>query len=373
MKILVLNSGSSSIKCQYFINQKSVASLVIEEIGNQGSSRSTIKYHQKKIQNSSQIATHEKAFEMIFALLKEADMLDDINQIDAMGHRVVHGGSNFSQPVLLDNKTIQEIESISHLAPLHNKHNLKGVTIIKENYPSIPQVAVFDTAFHQSIPEYASLYALPSEVSQKFAIKRYGFHGTSHFYIAKQSAKILQKELTELNLITLHLGNGASATAIKGGKSIDTSMGFTPLDGLMMGTRSGDIDPAIVKFLMNNDNKSIEDIDTILNEKSGLTGICGSSDMRQITTQAESGDTQSQLALDMYSYRIKKYIGAYSVALGRVDAIVFTAGVGENSAKVREMVCEGLEESLGSKVAILVIPTNEELEIAVQTQKLLFG
>ncbi len=390
MKILILNSGSSSIKCQYFINQKSVAFVVVEEI-TKINSISTIKYNEHTIQNNSFIANHEEALDMIFTLLLESELLVDINQVDAIGHRIVHGGSKFSEPLLIETQSLKELEEISYLAPLHNPHNLKAIKIFRDKYPTIAQVAVFDTAFHQSIPEYASLYALPSEVSQKFAIKRYGFHGTSHFYVAKQSAKILQKELTELNLITLHLGNGASATAIKGGKSIDTSMGFTPLDGLIMGTRSGDIDPAIVKFLMKNDNKSIEDINTILNEKSGLTGICGSSDMRQITTQAQSGDTQSQLALDMYSYRIKKYIGAYSMALGRVDAIVFTAGVGENSAKVREMVCEGLEESLGikidkeknntlqgyaiddksSKVAILVIPTNEELEIAVQTQKII--
>ena len=390
MKTLVLNSGSSSIKCQYFINQKSVAFVVIEEIAKTNST-STIKYNQHTIQNNSFIANHEEALDMIFTLLLESELLVDINQVDAIGHRIVHGGSKFSEPLLIETQSLKELEEISYLAPLHNPHNLKAIKIFRDKYPTIPQVAVFDTAFHQSIPDYASLYALPSEVSEKFAIKRYGFHGTSHAYVAKKSAEILQKELSQLNLITLHLGNGASATAIRAGKSIDTSMGFTPLDGLIMGTRAGDIDGAIVSFLMKNNNQSIEKIDTMLNKESGLLGICGSSDMREITKQAQVGDTQSQLALDMYSYRIKKYIGAYTIALGRVDAIVFTAGVGEHSAIIREMVCQGLDESIGakidteknntlqgyaihnksSKIAILVVPTNEELEIAMQTQKIL--
>ena len=288
---------------------------------------------------------------------------------------------------------IEAIRSLIPLAPLHNPANLKGIEVIGKIDPNLPQVAVFDTAFHQTMPEYAALYPIPYELYQSSGIRRYGFHGTSHAYVAKEAAIMIGKDMDKLNLITLHLGNGASAAAIKAGKSIDTSMGLTPLEGLMMGTRCGDIDPAIIPFLSRNNKMDIDTIDKMLNKESGLKGICGTNDMREVVMQAEQNDTLSSLALEMYSYRIKKYIGAYSAVLGRVDAIVFTGGIGEHAAKVREMVCEGLEESIGlkldtikneaastknrsiqklkSKIQLFVIPTNEELEIVLQTEKII--
>jgi acetate kinase len=265
--------------------------------------------------------------------------------------------------------------------------------VLRKAYPNLTQVAVFDTAFHQSIPEYAALYPIPYDLSQRSNIRRYGFHGTSHAYVAKKAADMMNKDLEELNLITLHLGNGASATAIKAGKSIDTSMGLTPLEGLMMGTRCGNIDPSIITFLSNNHNTSISEIDRMLNKESGLKGICGTNDMREVITRSEQGDDLSILALKMYIHRIKKYIGAYTVILGHVDAIIFTGGIGEHAAKVREMVCKDMDGSIGlkvdliknkesfktkqaihdkeSRIQILVIPTDEELEIALQTEKMI--
>ena len=307
-----------------------------------------------------------------------------------MGHRVVHGGNTFSKPVRIDEEVIRAIDALIPLAPLHNPANLEGIEILYRQYPKLAQVAVFDTAFHQSMPEYSYLYPLPYALSQMSHIRRYGFHGTSHYYVAKEAAHLLQKELSALNLITIHLGNGASMTAIKDGKSIDTSMGFTPLEGLMMGTRSGNIDPAIIPYLVRTQDLSVDEIDTILNKESGLKGICGSNDMREVLQGVSDNDPKSKLALDMYVYRIKKYIGAYTVALGKVDAIVFTAGIGEHASKVRELVCDGLYESIGleidkkkneegareiqsqrSKIKLFIIATDEELEIAFQTEEIL--
>jgi acetate kinase len=392
MKILVLNSGSSSIKCQYFIDQKSVASAVVERIG-EDKSYSEVRYKDDLFNNTSPVSDHHQALDIILSMLKESSALSSIDELDAIGHRVVHGGSHFSKPTLISQKVIGAIRSLIPLAPLHNPANLEGIEVIDTAYPHIPQVAVFDTAFHQTMPEHAALYPIPYEFYHRSDIRRYGFHGTSHAYVAKQAAEMMAKDLNSLNLITLHLGNGASATAIKAGKSIDTSMGLTPLEGLMMGTRSGDIDPAIIPFLSHNHDMDIDTIDKMLNKESGLKGICGTNDMREVIEQAEQNDTLSLLALEMYTYRIKKYIGSYWAVLGRVDAIVFTGGIGEHAAKVREMVCEGLEESIGSsidiaknreistlnrtihheksKIALLVIPTNEELEIVLQTEKII--
>ena len=389
MKILVLNSGSSSLKCQYFIDQVSVASVLIERIGEE-ESYSEVKYKEEDFTDTTSVSDHQQALERLFSLLKKSNALSSIEALDAIGHRVVHGGSHFSEPTRITKKVIESIRSLIPLAPLHNPANLQGIEIIAKAYPHIAQVAVFDTAFHQTMPEYASVYPIPYELYQDSGIRRYGFHGTSHAYVAKEAAKMLEKDLTILNLITLHLGNGASATAIKNGKSIDTSMGLTPLEGLMMGTRCGDIDPAIIPFLSHNHEMDIESIDTLLNKESGLKGICGSNDMREVIDQSESNDKMSTLALEMYAYRIKKYIGAYTVILGRVDALIFTGGIGEHAVKIREMVCEGLDESIGlkidllknaevskvqrpiheekSKIKIFVIPTNEELEIALQTE-----
>ena len=392
MRILVLNSGSSSIKCQYFIDQKSIASAVVERIGEE-KSHSEVRYNEQIFSHTDPVSDHQQALEIIFSMLKESNSISSIDELDAIGHRVVHGGSDFSEPTLINKEVIKSIHTLIPLAPLHNPANLKGIEAIDKTYPHLAQVAVFDTAFHQTMPEYASLYPIPYELYQKYDIRRYGFHGTSHAYVAKIAAEMIGGDLKSLNLITLHLGNGASACAIRSGKSIDTSMGLTPLEGLMMGTRCGDIDPAIIPFLSHNHDMDIDAIDRLLNKESGLKGICGTNDMREVIEQAETNEKMSALALEMYAYRIKKYIGAYTAALGRVDAIIFTGGIGEHAAKVRELVCQGLDESIGlkidlvkngefskikrgihnakSRIKILVIPTDEELEIALQTEKII--
>jgi len=392
MKILVLNSGSSSIKCQYFIRQKSIASVSVERIGEEESYSQIICNGEKKSYTAS-IANHHEALNTILSLLKQTNILTSIDKLDAVGHRVVHGGEMFKEPTLVNEEVIQTIRSLIPLAPLHNPANLEGLEVLHNTYPNLPQVAVFDTAFHQNMPEYAYLYPIPYKLGKTSNIRRYGFHGTSHAYVAKEAAKILNKDLNNVNLITLHLGNGASVTAIRSGQSIDTSMGLTPLEGLMMGTRSGDIDPSIIPYLAHNSEMDIDAIDKMLNKESGLKGICGTNDMREVLEQAEQKDTLSVLALAMYTYRIKKYIGAYTVALGRVDAIVFTGGIGEHASKVREMVCEGLYDAIGvemdseknqrssthnreiqserSKIKLFIIPTNEELEIVLQTEAIL--
>ncbi|MEA2048853.1 MAG: acetate kinase [Campylobacterota bacterium] len=392
MKILVLNSGSSSLKCQYFIGHQSVASAVVEHIGE-------VKGHTqvifKNITKTSQepISNHHEALQMIFSILKELNLLSDTNALDAIGHRVVHGGTLFNTPTLITQEVIETIRSLIPLAPLHNPANLEGIEVMQTLYPKLLQVAVFDTAFHQKMPEYAALYPLPYKLSQTSQIRRYGFHGTSHAYVAQEVASNMGRSLSQLNLITLHLGNGASVSAIKGGISIDTSMGMTPLEGLMMGTRCGDIDPAIIAYLAEHNQMDIQSINALLNHESGLKGICGSNDMRDILQRYTEGDRLCKLALEMYVYRIKKYIGAYTVALGQVDAIVFTGGVGEHAHEVREMICEGLDKSIGlkidtaknqiyrlgnqeihsekSKIKLYIIPTNEELEIVRQTEKVI--
>ncbi|PHS37057.1 MAG: acetate kinase [Sulfurovum sp.] len=392
MKILVLNSGSSSLKCQYFIDQKSVATVLVERIG-EAVCHSEIRYKEENSTDTNPVADHLQALDRLFSMLKASQVISSMDELDAVAHRVVHGGSEFSEATRITKEVIETIRSLISLAPLHNLANLKGIELIAEAYPDLPQVAVFDTAFHQTMPEHAALYPVPYELYRKSNIRRYGFHGTSHAYVAKEAAKMMGKDLNKVNLITLHLGNGASAAAIRSGKSIDTSMGFTPLEGLMMGTRCGDIDPAIIPFLLHNHDMDIDAIDNMLNKESGLKGICGSNDMREVIIQAEENDPLSLLALEMYSHRIKKYIGAYTAILGRVDAVIFTGGIGEHAQKVREMVCEGLEVSIGlkldrsknqkstrgnhsihegkSEIQLFVIPTNEELEIAVQTEILL--
>ncbi len=392
MKILILNSGSSSIKCQYFIDQISVASITIESIGGI-ESFSEVKYADQTLTQSQTIADHHQALKLLFELLQEYKMLSSIYELDAVGHRVVHGGAKFDQPILITQEVIDTIHSLIPLAPLHNPANLDGIKAMQMMSPDLLQVAVFDTAFHQTMPKTAFLYPIPYELYSEWNIRRYGFHGTSHAFVAKQAAKLMKRDLDSLNLITLHIGNGASATAIEAGKSIDTSMGMTPLEGLMMGTRSGDIDPAIIPFLSDNLHVDIDRIDELLNKESGLRGICGTNDMRKVIERTESNDEMSRVALEMYTYRIKKYIGAYTVALGYVDAIIFTGGIGEHATKVREMACDGLERSIGvkidkqkntlhgkdegeihqddSKIKLFVIKTNEELEIALQTEELI--
>jgi acetate kinase len=398
MKILVINCGSSSIKYELFNMEEHtvLTSGVLERIGEANSKlthtwRTDSGNLDTKVYEIT-INNHQQAFDLIRQAMRESKVMKDLNELAAVGHRVVHGGETFKQPTLINESVLQGIRKVSLLAPLHNPANLTGIEIAMSIMPDIPHVAVFDTAFHQTIPDYAYRYALPEYLYQTYSVRRYGFHGTSHYYVAKQAADYLNRPLESLNLITLHLGNGASAAAIRRGQCVDTSMGLTPLEGLIMGTRSGDIDPAIPFYLANQTHMSFSDIDNLLNKQSGLKGICGFNDMREIRQQAENGKDSAQLAIDMYCYRIKKYLGAYSAVLGRVDAIIFTAGIGENAGFIRKEVCEGLN-GLGihldkeknqrrssdildigtadSPVKILVIPTDEEWEIAQQTMSLL--
>jgi acetate kinase len=398
MKILVLNSGSSSIKFQLFNAQtnESLVSGIIEQIGEHESS-AKIKFKDKNGKNcelgkNTSISNHKVGLEIMNSLLIESKIIKDLCELDGIGHRVVHGGEEFSKPTIINEKVIQQIEKLIPLAPLHNPANLDGIKSSIEHCPNVPQVAVFDTAFHANIPKHAYMYALPYETYEKNGVRRYGFHGTSHHFIVKEAAKYLGIDIDKLNAITLHLGNGASMSAVKNGKSIDTSMGLTPLEGLIMGTRCGDIDPAIIFYLSRIRNLSIDELDNMLNKKSGLKGICGNNDMREIGEMAKEGDEKAKLALEMFSYRIKKYIGSYSAVLGRVDCLIFTGGIGENDIEVRKDSCSNLE-NLGisldvkknnqrakeilevntkdSKVKVLVIPTNEELEIALQVKSLI--
>ena len=393
MKILVLNSGSSSIKFQLFDAEtnNSLVNGIIEQIGEK-ISHAKIKFEGGELEKCASIPNHKIGLEIMNSLLMESKIIKDLCEIDGIGHRVVHGGEEFSKPTIIDKSVIEQIEKLIPLAPLHNPANLEGIKSSIEHCPNVPQVAVFDTAFHSTIPPHAYMYALPYETYKKDGVRRYGFHGTSHHFIAKEAAKYLNIDIDKLNAITLHLGNGASMSAIKNGKSIDTSMGLTPLEGLIMGTRCGDIDPAIIFYLARVEGLSIDELDNMLNKKSGLKGICGNNDMREVGEMAEEGDEKAKLALEMFNYRIKKYIGSYSAVLGRVDCLIFTGGIGENDIKVRENSCSNLQ-NLGisldlkknnqkakeiieiskkdSKIKVLVIPTNEELEIALQVKSLI--
>ncbi len=369
-----------------------LASGMVEKIGEiQSLHKYCIRHIDGNIQEmveSQSIADHQYGLKNIIQQMQQSKVLAHATDLSAVGHRVVHGGEKFHQPTLIDENVLSEIRKMIPLAPLHNPANLTGIELMMQFADNVPQVAVFDTAYHQSIPEHAYLYAIPIELYEQDSIRRYGFHGTSHYYVAKQAAKTLDKPLETLNLITLHLGNGGSVTAIKQGESIDTSMGMTPLEGLIMGTRSGDIDPAIPYYLNQNKAMSNEDINNMLNKNSGLKGICGENDMRAIHAMADAGDKSAERALDMYCYRIKKYIGAYFAVLGRVDALVFTGGIGENDSRVRAKICDGLElfgisidpnkneirdgeikdiKGSQSTLSILVIPTDEEMEIAMQS------
>jgi len=342
MKIAVLNAGSSSLKFKIFDMQTKelLLSKSVQNIGEKGSS----------------ILTHHEAIKSLGI---------DFSSLSAIAHRVVHGGDLFSKATLIDAQVMRAIKSIIPLAPLHNPANLEGILVCQKKAPSLPQVAVFDTAFHMSLPKEAYMYALPLEMYETHKIRRYGFHGSSHAYVSKKAAEILKKDINELNLITLHLGNGASACAIENGKSIDTSMGFTPLEGLIMGSRCGDIDPAIVLYMQSELGLSVDEVDALLNKQSGLLGICGVNDLRLLLN---TQDENAKLALNMMIRRIKKYVGAYMALLGRVDAIVFTGGIGEHSVFVQESV---LESEMFKNVQSLVIETDEELEIAMECLEVL--
>ncbi len=371
-------------------SQSVIASGLVEGISEYYSSFK-LQYLGKELKIEHAITDHSEAFALLFETLSTQNIINIEDDLDAIGHRVVHGGETFTEPTLINQSVLTQLKSLIPLAPLHNPANILGIEITTKLASQIPNVAVFDTAFHQSMPERAYLYALPTELYSKYHIRRYGFHGTSHHFVALAAARIYNKPLQELNLITLHLGNGASACAIKNGKSIDTSMGFTPLEGLVMGTRSGDIDPAIITYLMDHQGLSTKEVDKLLNRESGLKGICHDNDLRTIIQRAESDDKQAQLALDIFTYRIKKYIGSYIAVLGRVDAIVFTGGIGENSPLIRSMVLDNLNESFGimfdknknknsgsstihqpdSRIKLYVIPTNEELQIAIESANLI--
>ncbi|MBK1693812.1 acetate kinase [Chromatium weissei] len=394
MKVLVLNSGSSSLKYQLFDcgDWRALASGLIARIGEpNGELRQTwlnANGATQTRQDTLPISSHEVGIDHIISGLRASGALADVAELVAIGHRVVHGGPNFSQPMIVDDAVAAEITSVIPLAPLHNPGHLAGIAVARQLFPSVPSVAVFDTAFHQTMPPTAYRYALPEFLYTEHRIRRYGFHGTSHHYVAKRAAIMLGKPLAQCNLITLHLGNGASACAIRHGRCVDTSMGLTPLEGLVMGTRCGDIDPAVAIYALKNLGLDAEGIDQLLNRQSGLLGICGVNDMREIDRLAAAGDERAELALGMTAHRLKKYLGAYSAELGTVDAIVFTGGIGENAVGIRQRACADLErlgiaidtalnaarESNGerrihsatSTVQVLVIPTNEELEIAQQ-------
>jgi len=349
MKILVINSGSSSIKYKLFDmpSERLVIKGVIEHIGEDG----------------SRFSNHYSGLKII---------LEETQLVDAVGHRVVHGAEDFNKPALVDSRVIKGIKKCCAIAPLHNPANLSGILACQKLLPGVKQVVVFDTAFHQSIPEYAFIYGLPYDYYQKLRVRKYGFHGTSHEYVALEASRILKKPLNKLKLITCHLGNGCSITAIDQGKSMDTSMGFTPLEGLVMGTRCGDVDPALITHIMHKKNLDTKQMDRILNKESGLKGISGiSNDMRLLEEKANAGNKRAKLAVDIFVYRVRKYIGAYLSVLGGIDALIFTAGIGENQPSVRDSICQGLFNCLGKKPRIMVIPTNEELMIARQTFKLI--
>lgn len=389
LKVLVINSGSSSIKFELFemSGPNVIVGGALERIGDPNS-RLRVTAGPALQDREMHVPNHRDGMRLIATELKNRGDLET-KALFGVGHRVVHGGESFQQPTPINEQVLEAIRAQIPLAPLHNPGNIAGIEVALETFPQVPQVAVFDTAFHQSIPQRAFRYALPNEYYEQQGVRRYGFHGTSHQYISKRAAEWLGREPSEVNLITLHLGNGASIAAIRKGQSIDTSMGMTPLEGLMMGTRSGDIDPAVLLFLQRSHGLTADDLDDLLNRRSGLKGVCGANDMREVLALVAAGDAAAKLALDMYTYRIRKYIGAYFAALGSVDALVFSAGIGENVPEIREQVCAGLD-NLGilldresnlasgsgiqnlhradSQVQILVVPTNEELEIAHQTK-----
>jgi len=400
LKILVINTGSSSIKYELFDmeGEKRIVSGVAERIGEEKG----LLTHKRIFADGNilekvkeqVIVNYREGLNSILQLVMDHEYgaIRDQSEISAVGHRVVHGGESLKETILIDENVINAVKENIPLAPLHNPANLTGIEVARSLFSDIPQAAVFDTSFHQTIPKEAFLYALPLELYKKEKVRRYGFHGSSHSYVAEMAAEFLGKSLNNCNLITIHLGNGASIAAIKKGKSVDTSMGMTPLEGLVMGTRSGDIDPALPFFLADHLKMSLKQVDVLLNKESGLKGLCGMNDMREILDQYDTGNQQAKDALGVYIYRIKKYIGAYLAVLGRVDAIVFTAGIGEKSSVVRKLCLNGLDmlgmkidskknqeagnenrdiSSDQSAVRILVIPTNEELKIAKETKKVL--
>lgn len=395
MKVLIINAGSSSLKYQLLNmdNEGVMASGIVERIGSDMGVLTHKKANgddEEKTKIEQAIPDHKVGLHLVVDLLTDAEKgsVQDKNDIGAIGHRVVQGGEAFSGATLVDESVKQAIKENFPLAPLHNPANLTGIEVAEELFPGVPNVAVFDTEFHQTMPAKAFLYALPYNYYTDLRVRRYGFHGTSHKYVANKAAEMLGKKPEDVNVVTVHLGNGCSMAAVKKGKCMDTSMGMTPLAGVMMGTRAGDIDPAIISYLVENNNMTPQELDNVFNKQSGLMGICGMNDMRDIHAKADEGDEMAQLAVDMFAYRVKKYIGAYTAVLGTVDIVAFTAGIGENDDIARAAICEdmsglGIEIDLeknkgrfgtptpihkdGSPVQVWVIPTNEELQIAQDT------
>jgi len=395
MKILVVNCGSSSLKYQLFDMEKEevIAKGIVERIGTPPSYL-TYSINGEKVKKEVTAGNHTEAFKVVIEALLNGNtpVISSIEEIKAVGHRVVHGGERFKEPTIINEEVIAEIEKNNELAPLHNPAGLAGIRASMEVLPNVPQTAIFDTSFHSNMPKYAYLYAIPMRFYRDYRIRRYGFHGTSHYYVAHRVAQLVGRPIEELKIITCHLGNGCSISAVKGGRSIDTSMGFTPLEGLIMGTRSGDLDPAIPLYLMRNLNYTAEEVDDILNKESGLLGISEfSNDMRDIMKAAEEGNQNAKLAMEMFCYRIKKYIGAYTAIMNGLDILVFTAGIGENEPEIRLMVCDNMDylgikidpqknnfkgqereiSTPDSKVKVWVVPTNEELVIARETARLI--
>ncbi|MDD2447796.1 MAG: acetate kinase [Tissierellia bacterium] len=395
MNILVINCGSSSLKYQLIdMNGEEVLAIgLVERIGIEGSRIKHDTTGKERYIIEEPMKDHRKALELVLNAIvdEEHGAISSLDEIGAVGHRVVHGGEDFSGSIIIDENVMEALEKNVELAPLHNPPNIIGINACKELMPNIQMVAVFDTAFHQTIPAENYIYALPFEYYEKYKVRKYGFHGTSHKYVSQRAAEMTGKDIKDLKIVTCHLGNGSSITAVDGGESIDTSMGFTPLEGLAMGTRCGDMDPAIIPFIMEKENMSIEEVNKMLNKKSGVLGISGvSSDFRDLDEADEQGNERATLALNLFANRVKKYIAAYAAQMGGIDVLVFTAGLGENSPSMRERICKGLEclgatidkelnnvrgkdtiiSNESSKVKIMVIPTNEELMIARDTLEL---
>jgi len=393
MKILVLNCGSSSIKYQLFNMQerKVVSKGVVEKLGMKGSFLKHVREDGQVVLFEGEIIDHKIGIEYILGVLTshKHGCLKSLDEIDAVGHRVVHGGEKFKSSVFIDEEVKATLEKNIEIAPLHNPPNLKGIYAMEELIPGIPQVSVFDTAFHQTMEPYAYMYGIPYVLYKKHAIRRYGFHGTSHRYVSTRVCELLNLDISTQKIVTCHLGNGASVTAVKNGNSVDTSMGFTPIEGLIMGTRAGDLDIGVVTFIMEKEELGLRSANNLFNKHSGMLGLTGvSSDMREIEQAAHAGNERAKLALEMYSYRVKKYIGAYAAAMGGLDIIVFTGGIGENAGNIREGAVNGLEymgvvldreknrdfrnegeiSTPHSKVKVMVVPTNEELMIALDTE-----
>jgi len=395
MKVLVINCGSSSLKYQ-LINmetEESLAQGLVERIGIEGSILTQKVPGRDKYIIEQPMADHKDAIKLVLGALVDGNhgVISSMDEISAVGHRVVHGGEKYSESVVIDDAVMESLEECVKLAPLHNPANIIGINACKSLMPNTPMVAVFDTAFHQTMPKTAYMYPLPYELYTKYGIRKYGFHGTSHKYVSAECAKLMGKDIKDVKIITCHLGNGASLAAIKDGHCVDTSMGFTPLEGIAMGTRCGNIDPAIVTFLMNEGKMTAKEVDNLMNKQSGVLGLSGvSSDFRDIEDAAKEGNERAILALNVYNYRVREMIGAYAAAMGGVDAVVFTAGLGENAIETRAEICKGLEflgieiddaknnvrgkstevSKDGAKVKVFVIPTNEELVIARDTKEL---